>query len=175
MKKHRAIVLIFLITFPIFGFGFGKETPDKILTKYLKALYSNNLKKTYSYISKTDKNTISREDFIKQNSLSDPFIKEIAKTVSSLHKYDIIKTEIDKDNASVDITVTTPDMSKVLGEIFGPFHGSRNLASPKEATRYMLKEYLEKGNVPMVKERGVFNLVKEEGKWKVILNLKNDN
>ncbi|MCP4265579.1 MAG: hypothetical protein GY777_08395 [Candidatus Brocadiaceae bacterium] len=54
MKKHWAIVLILLITIPIFGFGFGKETPDNILTKYLKALYSNDLKKTYSYISKTD-------------------------------------------------------------------------------------------------------------------------
>ena len=173
MKKHRAIVLILLITIPIFGFG--KETPDKVLTKYLKALYSNNIKKTYSYISKKDKSTISREDFIKQNSLSDPFIKEIAKTVSSLRKYDINKTEIDKDNAAVDITVTAPDMSKVLGEIFGPFHGSKDMANPREATRYMLKEYLKKGDVPMVKERGVFKLVNEDGKWKVILNLKNDN
>jgi hypothetical protein len=173
MKKYRAIVLILLITTPIFGFG--KENPDKVLTKYLKALYSNNIKKTYSYISRTDKSTIGREDFIKQNSLSDPFIKEIAKTVSSLRKYDINKTEIDKDNATVDITVTSPDMSKVLGEIFGPFHGSKNMANPREATRYMLKEYLKKGNVPMIKERGVFKLVNEEGKWKVILNLKNDN
>ena len=143
MKKHWAIVLILIITIPIFGFG--KETPDKVLTKYLKALYSNNIKKTYSYISKTDKSTISRDDFIKQNSLSDPFIKEIAKTVSSLRKYDINKTEIDKDNATVDITVTAPDMSKVLGEIFGPFHGSKDMANPREATRYMLKRIPEEG------------------------------
>ncbi len=173
MKQYRAIILILLISIPIFGFG--KENPDKVLTKYLIALYSNNLKRTYSYISKADKNTISREDFIKQNSLGDPFIQEIAKTVSSLRKYDINATKVDEDNATVDITVTAPDMSKVLGEIFGPFHGPKDMANPREATRHMLKQYLRKGNVPMAKERGIFKLVREEGKWKVLLNLTNDN
>ncbi len=171
MKKYRAIVLIILLTIPIYGFG--KESPDKVLTKYLKALYSNNIKKTYSYISKTDKNAISRKDFINQNRLSDPFIQEIAKTVSSLRKYDINETIINEDSATVDITVTAPDMPRVLGEIFGPFHGPRNLSNPREATRHMLKQYLKLGNVPMVKERGVFKLAKEEGKWKVLLNLTN--
>ncbi len=66
-------------------------------------------------------------------------------------------------------------MPKVLGEIFGPFHGSKDMANPREATRHMLKQYLRKGNVPMAKERGIFKLVREEGKWKVLLNLTNDN
>ena len=64
-------------------------------------------------------------------------------------------------------------MSKVMGEIFGPFHGPKSMKNPQEAARYMLQQYLKKGNVPMVEERGTFSLVKEEGKWKVLLNLKN--
>lgn len=171
MRKLTTIILILLITIPIFGFG--KEAPDQVLTKYLKSLYSNNLKKTYSYISKADKNTISRNEFINQNSLGDSFTQEIAKTVSSLRKYKINDTIINEDNATVDITVTSPDMSKVMGEIFGPFHGPKSMKNPQEAARYMLQQYLKKGNVPMVEERGTFSLVKEEGKWKVLLNLKN--
>jgi len=170
LRKLTTIILILLITIPIFGFG--KEAPNLVLTKYLKSLYSNNLKKTYSYLSKADKNTISRIEFIKQNSLGDPFTQEIAKTVSSLRKYKVNETLINEDNATVDITVTSPDMSKVMGEIFGPFHGSKSMKNPQEAARYMLKQYLKKGNVPMVKERGTFTLVKEEGRWKVLLNLK---
>ena len=169
MRKITTTILILLITIPIFGFG--KEAPDQVLIKYLKSLYSNNLKKTYSYISKADKNTISRNEFIKQNRLGDSFTQEIAKTVSSLRKYKIHETIINDDNATVDIIVTSPDMSKVMGEIFGPFHGPKNMKNPQEAARYMLKQYLKKGNVPMVKERGTFTLVKEEGKWKVLLNL----
>jgi hypothetical protein len=171
LRKLTTIILILLITIPIFGFGFGKEAPDQVLTKYLKSLYSNNLKKTYSYISKADKNTISRNEFINQNSLDDSFTQEIAKTVSSLRKYKINDTIINEDNATVDITVTSPDMSKVMGEIFGPFLGPKSMTNPQEAARYMLKQYLKKGNVPMVEERGTFTLVKEEGKWKVLLNL----
>ena len=171
MRKLTTIILILLMTSSVFGFG--KETPEQVLTKYLKSLYSNNLKKTYSYISKADKNTISRNEFINQNSLGDPFTQEIAKTVSSLRKYKVNDTIINEDNATVDITVTSPDMSKVMGEIFGPFHGPKNMKNPQEAARYMLKQYLKKGNVPMVEERGTFTLVKEEGKWKVLLNLKN--
>ena len=169
MRKLTTIILILLITIPIFGFG--KEAPDQVLTKYLKSLYSNNLKKTYSYISKADKNTISRNEFINQNSLGDSFTQEIAKTVSSLRKYKINDTIINEDNATVDITVTSPNMSKVMGEIFGPFHGPKSMKNPQEAARYMLQQYLKKGNVPMVEERGTFTLVKEEGKWKVLLNL----
>ncbi|MCP4252618.1 MAG: DUF4878 domain-containing protein [Candidatus Scalindua sp.] len=168
-KNPSIIILILLVTSPVFGFG--KEAPDQILTKYLKSLYSNNLKKTYSYLSKEDKSTISRIEFIKQNSLGNSFTQEIAKTVSTLRKYKINETKIDEDNASVDITVTSPDMPKVMGEIFGPFHGPKSMENPQEAARYMLKEYLNKGDIPMVEERGIFSLVKEEGKWKVLLNL----
>lgn len=157
------------MTSPVFGSR--KEAPDQVLTKYLKSLYSNNLKKTYSYLSKADKNTISRIEFIKQNSLDDAFTQEIAKTVSSLRKYKVNETIINEDNASVDITVTSPDMSKVMGEIFGPFHGPKSMKNPQEAARHMLGQYLKKGNVPMVKEKGTFTLVNEEGRWKVLLNL----
>ncbi len=169
LRKLTTIILILLITSPVFGFG--KEAPDQVLTKYLKSLYSNNLKKTYSYLSKADKSTISRIEFIKQNSLDDSFTQEIAKTVSSLHKYKINETIIEKNNASVDITVSSPDMSKVMGEIFGPFHGPKSMKNPQEAARYMLKLFLEKGNVPMAEERGTFTLVNEEGRWKVLLGL----
>jgi ABC-type dipeptide/oligopeptide/nickel transport system permease component len=169
LRKLTTIILVLLITSPVFGFG--KHTPDRILIKYLKSLYSNNLKETYSYISKADKNTISKNEFIKQNSLDDPFTQEIAKTVSSLRKYKVNETIINEDSATVNITVTSPDMSKVMGEIFGPFHGPKSMKNPQEATRYMLKQYLKKGNVPMVKERGTFTLVNEEGRWKVLLNL----
>lgn len=171
MRKLTTIIFILLLTGPVFGFG--EDAPDQVLTKYLKSLYSNNLEKTYSYISKADKNTISRIEFIKQNTLGDPFTQEIAKTVSSLRKYKVNETIVNEDNASVDITVTSPDMSKVMGEIFGPFHGSKNMKNPQEAARHMLKQYLKKGNVPMVKERGTFTLVNEKGKWKVLLNLTN--
>ena len=169
MRKLTTIILILLITNPVFGFG--KEAPDQVLTKYLKSLYSNNLKKTYSYLSKADKSTISRIEFIKQNSLDDSFAQEIAKTVSSLRKYKVNETVINKESASVNITVTSPDMSKVMGEIFGPFHGPKRMENPQEAARFMLKQYLKKGNVPMVEERGTFTLVNEEGRWKVLLNL----
>jgi len=167
LRKLTTIILILLITSPVFGFG--KEAPGQVLTKYLKSLYSNNLKKTYSYLSKADKSTISRIEFIKQNSLDDSFTQEIAKTVSSLRKYKINETIIEKNNASVDITVSSPDMSKVMGEIFGPFHGPKSMKNPQEAARYMLKLFLKKGNVPMAEERGTFTLVNEEGRWKVIL------
>ena len=169
LRKLTTIILILLITSPVFGFG--KEAPGQVLTKYLKSLYSNNLKKTYSYLSKADKSTISRIEFIKQNSLDDSFTQEIAKTVSSLRKYKINETIINKDDASVDITVSSPDMSKVMGEIFGPFHGPKSMKNPQETARYMLKLFLEKGNVPMAEERGTFTLVNEEGRWKVLLGL----
>ncbi len=168
MKKHIIILILLTIT-PVLGFG--KENPEDVLIKYLKSLYSNNLKKTYNYISKTDKNTINRNEFISQNTLDDPFAQEMAKMINSSRNYKINETKIDADSAIVDITTTAPDMPKVLGEIFGPFHGPKDMKNPQEAMRHMLRQYLKKADVPMIEERGDFTLVKEEGKWKVLLNL----
>ena len=173
MQKQITLVLILLINIPSFGFGFVEKSPDTVLIKYLKTLYSNNLEETYGYLSKVDKDTISRNEFIEQNRLGEPFLQEMAKTIYSLSKYEINETRINEDNAIVDITVTAPDMPRVLAEIFGPFHGPKDMKNPREATRHMLRQYLKKGDVPMVEERGNFTLVKEEGTWKVLLNLKN--
>ena len=172
MKKYIIILILLTIT-PVLGFG--KENPEDVLIKYLKSLYSNNLKKTYNSISKTDKNTINRNEFISQNTLDDPFAQEMAKMINSSRNYKINETKIDADSAIVDITTTAPDMPKVLGEIFGPFHGPKDMKNPQEAMRHMLRQYLKKADVPTIEERGNFTLVKEEGKWKVLLNLKDKN
>lgn len=169
MKKYITLILFLLIIISVLGFG--NKSPEEVLIKYLKSLYSNNLKKTYNYISKVDKNTINRNEFIGQNTLDDHFAQEMAKVINSLRSYKINETKIDADSAIVDVTIIAPDMSKVLGEIFGPFHGPKDMENPQEAMRHMLRQYLKKADVPMIEERGDFTLVKEEGKWKVLLNL----
>jgi hypothetical protein len=174
MRKHTTLILLLLIIIPVSGFSLWKETPEDVLIKPLKTFYSNNPNKTYNYISKADQNTISREEFIKQNNLDDPFRQEMAKITSSLNKYEINGTEINEDSAVVDIKITKPNMSKVFAEIFGPFHGPKNMKDPQAAARHMLRQYLKKADVPMVEERGNFTLVKEEDKWKVLLDPENN-
>lgn len=169
MKRY--IILALLVITPLLGFG--KDSPEKVLIKYLKALYSNNLKKTYNYISKADKETISKSEFVKQNTLDDPFLKEMSKTIYKLSKYEVNEVNINGDKAIVDITTISPDMPRVLAAIFGPFHGPKNMKNPQEATRYMLKQYLKKGDVPMAKDTRKFVLLEEDGKWKIFLDLKN--
>lgn len=169
MKRY--IILILLVIIPLLGFG--NYSPEKILIKYLESLYSNNLKKTYNYISKADKETISRSEFIKQNTLDGPFLKEMSKTIYELSTYEINEVNINGDEAIVDITTISPDMPKVLGEIFGPFHGRKDMENPQDAMRHMLKQYLKKGDVPMSEDTRKFILLKEDGKWNVFLDLKN--
>lgn len=55
----------------------------------------------------------------------------MAKTIYSLSKYEINETRINEDNAIVDITVTAPDMPRVLAEIFGPFT-AKDMKNPRK-------------------------------------------
>jgi hypothetical protein len=48
------------------------------------------------------------------------------------------------------------------------------MKDPQAAARHMLRQYLKKADVPMVEERGNFTLVKEEGRWKVLLDPENN-
>lgn len=50
MRKHIPLVLILLIIIPSFGFGFVEKSPDTVLIKYIKTLYSNNLEKTFTLV-----------------------------------------------------------------------------------------------------------------------------
>ena len=174
MRKRTALILILLIIIPVSGFSFWKEAPEDVLIKFLKTFYSNNPNKTYNYVSKADQDATSRKEFIKQNNLDDPFRREMAKITSSLNKYEINGTKINEDSAVVDIKVTKPNMSKVFAEIFGPFHGPKEMKDPQAAARHMLRQYLRKADVPMVEERGNFTMVKEEGRWKVLLDPENN-
>ena len=169
MKKYKLIIILTII--PILGFG--NEPPEQVLIKFLKAFYSNNHKKAYKYISKKDKKAISRKNFETQNNLDDPFRQEMAKMINSLSTYAVNETKTDADRAIIDITITAPDMPKVLADIFGPFYGPKSMENPQETMRYLLHQYLKKGNVPMAESKGKFALVKESGHWKIFLNLKN--
>ncbi len=170
-SKDIYIILVLLVITPLLGFG--NDAPERVLTKYLKSLYSNNLKKTYNYISKADKETISKSEFVKQNTLDGPFLKEMSKTIYELSKYQVNDVNINGNKAIVDITTVSPDMSRVLAAIFGPFHGPKDMEDPQEATRNMLKQYLKKGDVPMARDTRKFVLLEEDGKWKIFLDLKN--
>ncbi len=94
MRERITLILILLIIIPVSGFSFWKETPEDVLIKFLKTFYSNNPNKTYNYVSKADRDAISRKEFIKQNNLDDPFRREMAKLTSSLNKYEINGTRI---------------------------------------------------------------------------------
>ena len=143
LRKLTTIILILLITNPVFGFG--KEAPDQVLTKYLKSLYSNNLKKTYSYLSKADKNTISRIEFIKQNSLGDPFTQEIAKTVSSLRKYKVNETIINEDNATVRYYRNLPGHVQSHGRNIRTFSRPKKHEKPTGSSQVYAEAVPEKG------------------------------
>ncbi len=55
MRKNVTLILILLIIIPVFGFW--KETPEDVLIKFLKSLYSNNLKKTLFKVNNYEANT----------------------------------------------------------------------------------------------------------------------
>ncbi|MDR4505381.1 MAG: hypothetical protein MRK01_11410 [Candidatus Scalindua sp.] len=171
MKKYK--ILLFLIAVPLLGFG--NEQPEKVLIKYLKAFYSNNHKKAYIYLSNADKKIVSKEEFIRKNRLEDPFQQEIAKAISALSSYEITETRIGDGSATAYTTITSPDMPEVLAEIFGPFYGPKDMKTTRQAMRHMLKQYLRKADVPMVEKSGEFELVQEDGKWKIFLNLGDNN
>ncbi len=170
MTKYR--VVLFLTIIPLLGFG--NEPPEKVLVKFLKAFYSNNHKKAYTYLSNADKEIIDQEEFTRRNNLKDPFQQEIAKAMCTLSSYEVTKTVIEENCAVAYTTITSPDMPKVLADIFGPFYGIKETNDSREAMRHMLKQYLKKGNVPLVEKSGEFKLIKEEGAWKIILNPKDN-
>ena len=82
----------------------------------------------------------------------------------------IEESKLEDDKGSVTVTIRYPDYSSVIEELF--FHTLENSLSGKDNKE--MKEdatkLLQDKDVPLKEEPVTYNVVKEEGEWKVFLN-----
>ncbi len=153
MNRIIAILSLVVITAFTTRTAFSQDSPDMVVEKYLTAVRANDYEKAYTFISKSDTTIIEWLEllrYIKQIAPSQ--LVELINLAHSASKQEIVKTTVEGDNAVVEIHSRVPDMEEIL-----------KITTRVDEIKYLLNY----GTLPMREKIGFFELIAEEGQWKI--------
>lgn len=160
----RFIILIISLnaTAWITGCDLLQPNPEQVLTKYLNAKQKGNID-AYDYISNADQAVKSSTEFY--NQISSPFNEIDAR----LESFEILNVQSETITAKIEVEMITADYDAVIDllDAKGLFEGIEDEA---HLVSIINEEYSEV-SIPTKKSREYFHLVKNDGDWKVFLDL----
>ena len=152
---NRIITILSLVVITAFTTRtvFSQDSPDMVVEKYLTAVRANDYEKAYTFISKSDTTIIEWLEqlrYIKQ--IAPPQLIALIDLAHSASKQEIVKTTVEGGNAVVEIHSRVPDMEETL-----------KITTRVDEIKYLLNY----GTLPMREKAGFFELLIEEGQWKI--------
>lgn len=163
--RYSVLILILSVALGCKGIGSG---PDDIVLNYLNATLKGNHAEAYSLLSSSDKKVKSEAEY-------QALMKEgnfLTVTYANKISYKILKTNQSENKADVEVEITAPDLTSFMGEILGEALSNPDLANDEAQIKKKLAEKYK--DLPMTKTVQSFNLVKEQGGWKIFLNWEAD-
>lgn len=147
-------------------------SPKEVLSNYLDGTLHGKLEKAYECLSQQDMDIKNKEDFFLSNTIEGtPFLKSITSRI----KYEITDITTDNNSAKAAVTISSPDLSSVFIELFGTalqkaFTDTENTKQEAEFEKLITEKFKEE-NIPTTISQETFSLIKENGEWKVFLDL----
>jgi len=142
-------------------------TPRQVLEKYLDASLHGRPEEAYTFLSSEDKGVKSPEEYISERSSgkNESAFREILYDKIT-HRIEYL--QIKDDTASANVSITTPDFAVMFRDLYAAAFGSieQETLTPEEIDRLMAERYKDKG-LPMTTTVKTYNLLKEEGGWRI--------
>ena len=172
MNKLRIYLKVFII-FSIFLVAscdsIFHSKPEDVLSEYLQADLVGDHKKAYTYISSKDKKNKSLEQYIGEKSKHSD--SELAKLFIDKTSHKIINVEVNGNTANIKVDTTTVDLEIITREFTtAAFKAAATGKSFDDIQNDIVEKY-KKQDLPLNTYKSNHKLIKEDNKWKVILNL----
>jgi hypothetical protein len=166
----RRIVLCLMVTVAFAaatGCASTARDTEQVITAYLDASLHDRDEEAYSYLSQRYRSAMSLEDYTgaKENSIviqSDEFVKRTT--------FDVKNVDVKGDRAKAEVEITEPDLKMILKDLVDAF--VEWILDDKDGLNKfedeMGKKY-SRGDIPMITRLQYYDLVREDGTWKVDL------
>lgn len=160
---------IYLLTVQTRSHG---DDPIKVVKNYLKAVYAQDHRTAYQWISDKDRKYKSEVDYLRENPPFPGVALELTRNLADMIEWSKIQTEIEEDKATVRFKVKLPNASAPeIQKLFFEFDAAR-LAhlteKEKEAIEEKLRLMKKQGTLPKIEGEDSLKLVKEQGSWRVL-------
>lgn len=164
--------ILFVFMFTLAGCGSTLDGPEGVVKNYLKAQCVNDYEQACTYLSSADKNAMTIEN-------GEYDLTEMSLGVT---KYEVKECKIEGDKAKVSVTLTLIDIGSLMESAMEEAVANPELAMEiwddegqkrlQERMKKKVEDWMEDGKPPTIKKDGTFNLIREENRWKIFLNLK---
>ena len=172
-----AAVVMVLLTVPAFYLHTADRTPldddpVRVLDAYLRSSYARDYKEAYGHISSEDRKLKDERSYIRERGAFSGFTLEISRKLAKSIEITAMDRQITPDKANITAKLKVPDANK-LSDIVMDWNFEKLNSLPASRQKDILDK-IEKlrrdGKLPMVEGEEAFQLVKETGGWKMLLD-----
>jgi len=169
MRKY--IIWSLLLAIPLLlPVACGKSpgsTPDAVLTTYLDAYYKSRYEEAYGHISSQDRSVKTLKDYLAENKNT---ASPLAGIFSENIAIEVLSTTESDAKVTARAAITLPDIDGMLKGLEGTAPGAAAATvDTQQAGRILTKKY-ERKEVPTISKQETYQLVREQGIWKVHLD-----
>jgi len=158
-------LVIFVVIVAAVGCASTGGDVERALSAYLDATTHERYEEAYSYLCDEDRAAMSLEEYTSEN--WDNIVIE-SDEFTARTSFEVKRVDVDDDHARAEVEITEPHISVILSDVLGAFITA--LLDDEEDLRDMEDELEEKysdGNIPMRTKTEYYDLVKEQGIWKI--------
>ena len=168
----RGMVVLVMLYWPMQA---SAATPAETLKAYLRAIYARDYGVAYHLISPADRKLKTEQEYVQELGAFSGAALELAAVLASLIKFENLTTQIAKNRATVTFKGILPNANApAIQELLLGFDQERlDALSPVERTARteQLRDMQRAGSLPvLVGEQEHWELVREEGRWWIVLN-----
>ncbi len=147
-------------------------TPERIAETYMKALYAQDQRAAYRWISEKDRKYKSEREYLRENPPFSGRALELTRELADMIEWNDVRAEIGGNEATVRFKVKLPNSSAPeIQKLFFEFDASR-LAQLTEKEKVAIVEQLrlmnKQGVLPKIDAEDSLKLVKEQENWRLL-------
>ncbi|HEY3168515.1 MAG TPA: hypothetical protein VGK57_14880, partial [Candidatus Binatia bacterium] len=146
--------------------------PKEVIQAYLRATYARDLLEAYRFISAEDRKVRDVNRYVQQRGAFSGFTLEVGRKLSESIQVTLVKTEESSNRARFEIHYKVPDPAKIAPLVRNWDRFRLNALSAAERNEILktLEERKKNRAIEMSEGEEKFELVKENGEWRVFLN-----
>jgi len=150
------------------------DQQDAVVTldRYVRATYARDYEEAYSHIATSDQRLKDRASYVRDRGTFSGFTLQIARVLASYIELNALETRVDAGQARIKIKFKVPDAGKLAPLLHG--WDSDQLEGLSGTERKALLAAIDKlrlnHEIEMIAGEDVFELIKEDSSWKVVLN-----
>ena len=148
------------------------EQTVRILTKYLRAVYSRDFKHAYRFVSAEDKRLKEEGVYVRERGPFSGFALEVAKKLSEFIEFAPAQIKIDDNRARITLAFKAPDMNS-LATLLLDWDEERLNALPSHEQKKLLASIdtlKRRSSLEVIEGQEEFTLVREGSNWRLFFD-----